>query len=279
MTSENMRERFSKRYGIGSAEKEITIRYAAPDELRYFVATLLLQFYKGTLKQVRSILCTTAMISPDPSNWGENDFMKSEIESIIESCNWYRVYEIIEVGYEKIVKEEYKEEFENSINEFFVEYGIGWRMENGELLIRGNESFEEEISATSSTLKDAGLSTSAGEIKQAILDLSRIPEPDITGAVQHSGAALECIARKVTGSKDTLGALIKDHPDIVPKPIDEVVTKVFGFASEKGRHLKEGIVPSFEEAELIVHLSASLCSYLCKKHFPSRLPTVDDLPF
>ena len=279
MTSENMRERFSKRYGIGSAEKEITIRYAAPDELRYFVATLLLQFYKCTLKQVRSILCTTAMISPDPSNWGENDYMKSEIESIIERCNWYRVYEIIEVGYEKIVKEEYKEEFENSINEFFVEYGIGWRMENGELLIRGNESFEEEISATSSTLKDAGLSTSASEIKQAILDLSRIPEPDITGAVQHSGAALECIARKVTGSKDTLGALIKDHPDIVPKPIDEVVTKVFGFASEKGRHLKEGIVPSFEEAELIVHLSASLCSYLCKKHFPSRLPTVDDLPF
>ena len=265
-----MRERFSKRYGIGSTEKDITIRYAAPDELRYFVATLLLQFYKGTLRQMRSILCTTAMISPDPSNWGENDFMKSEIELIIGRCDWFRVYEIIEEGYDKIVKEEYKEEFENDINEFFVEYGIGWRMENGELLIRGNESFEEEISATSSTLKDAGLSTSAGEIKQAILDLSRIPEPDITGAVQHSGAALECVARKVTGSKDTLGALIKDHPDIVPKPIDEVVTKVFGFASEKGRHLKEGIVPSFEEAELIVHLCASLCSYLCKKHFPSR---------
>ena len=103
-----MKEKFSKRYGISPAEKEIIIRYDAPYELRQYVGTLLLQFYKGTLKQMRSVLCSTAMISPDPSNWGENDFMKFEIESIIERCNWYRVYEIIEVGYEKIVKEEYK---------------------------------------------------------------------------------------------------------------------------------------------------------------------------
>lgn len=274
-----MKERFSKRFGINLAERPITIRYDAPDELRYYVSTLLLQFNKGSLKHLRSILCTTAMISPDPSNWGENDYMRSEIESIIERCDWYRVYEIIEVAYEKIVQEEYKEEFQNNINEFFVENGIGWRMEKGELLIRGNETFEEEISATSSTLKDAGLSTSAEEIKQAILDLSRIPEPDITGAVQHSGAALECVAREVVGSKETLGALIKVHPEIVPTPINEVVSKLFGYASEKGRHLREGILPSFDEAELIVRLSASLCSYLCKKHFPSHLPGDDELPF
>ncbi|MBQ6729368.1 MAG: hypothetical protein IJQ83_04470 [Bacteroidales bacterium] len=274
-----MKERFSKRYGINLAERPITIRYDAPDELRYYVSTLLLQFNKGTLKHLRSILCTTAMISPDPSNWGENDYMKSEIESIIERCDWFRVYEIIEVAYEEIVKEEYREEFENNINEFFIEYGIGWRMENGELLIRGNETFEKDISETSSTLKDAGLNTSAEEIRQAILDLSRIPEPDITGAVQHSGAALECVAREVVGSKETLGALIKAHPEIVPSPINEVVSKLFGYASEKGRHLREGILPSFDEAELIVRLSASLCSYLCKKHFPSHLSAVDDLPF
>jgi len=274
-----MKERFSKRYGINLAERPITIRYDAPDELRYYVSTLILQFNKGTLKHLRSILCTTAMISPDPSNWGENDYMKSEIESIIERCDWFRVYEIIEVAYEEIVKEEYKEEFENNINEFFIEYGIGWRMENGELLIKGNDTFEKDISATSSTLKDAGHNTSAEEIRQAILDLSRIPEPDITGAVQHSGAALECVAREVVGSKETLGALIKAHPEIVPSPINEVVFKLFGYASEKGRHLREGVLPSFDEAELIVRLSASLCSYLCKKHFPSHLPGDDELPF
>lgn len=274
-----MKERFSKRYGINLTERPIVIRYGVPDELRYYLSTLLFQFNKGSLKQLRSILCTTAMISPDPSNWGENDYMKSEIESIIERCDWYRVYEIIEVAYERIIQEEYKEEFENNINEFFVENGIGWRMENGELLIRGNEVFEKEISATSSILEDAGLSTSAGEIKQAILDLSRIPEPDITGAVQHSGAALECVAREVVGSKETLGALIKVHPEIVPSPINDVVFKLFGYASEKGRHLIEGIVPSFEEAELIVHLSASLCSYLTKKNFPTHTTEVPDLPF
>lgn len=274
-----MKEKFSKRYGISPAEKEIIIRYDAPYELRQYVGTLLLQFYKGTLKQMRSVLCSTAMISPDPSNWGENDFMKFEIESIIERCNWYRVYEIIEVGYEKIVKEEYKEEFENSINEFFIENGIGWRMENGELLVRGEDSFEKDVSSAKELLSAAGLETSAGEIKEAIYDLSRMPEPDITGAVQHAGAALECVARKVTGSKDTLGKLINAHPEIVPSPINEVISKLFGYASEKGRHLKEGMLPSFEEAELLVHLSASLCSYLTKKNFPTHSKEIVDLPF
>lgn len=274
-----MKDKFSKRYGINCTEKPITIRYAVPEELRHYVGSLLLQLYRGSLKQMRSILCTTAMIAPDPSNWGENEYMKEEIESIINRCEWYRVYEIIEIAYEKIVKEEYKEEYENNINEFFNEYGIGWRMENGELLIRGNEAFEKEISSTSSILECAGLNTSANEIKEAILDLSRIPEPDITGAIQHSGAALECVARKIVGSKDTLGELIKAHPEIVPAPINEVISKLFGYASEKGRHLKEGKNPSFEEAELTVHLSASLCSYLTKKNFPSSLSKVVDLPF
>ena len=39
------------------------------------------------------------------------------------------------------------------------------------------------------------------------------------------------------------------------------------FASEQGRHLKEGGEPNYEEAELVVHLSASLCAYLAKKNF------------
>jgi hypothetical protein len=49
-----------------------------------------------------------------------------------------------------------------------------------------------------------------------------------------------------------------------------VISKVYGFASEQGRHLKEGGVPNYEEAELVVHLSASLCTYLAKKNFPKN---------
>lgn len=117
-------------------------------------------------------------------------------------------------------------------------------------------------------LGDAKLETSQDEIREALKDLSRRPSPDITGSVQHSVAALECLCREITGQKSaTLGKLINDHPGIVPQPLNKVVSEIFGFSSEQGRHLREGEAPNYEEAELVVHLSASLCTYLCKKNF------------
>ena len=57
-------------------------------------------------------------------------------------------------------------------------------------------------------------------------DLSRRPNPDITGAIQHAMAALECIARTVCGDgSSTLGALLKRNPDLIPKPLNEAVEK------------------------------------------------------
>lgn len=80
---------------------------------------------------------------------------------------------------------------------------------------------------------------------------------------------MECLCREITGEKkSTLGKLIKEHPNIVPSPLNKVISEIFGFSSEQGRHLREGGEPNYEEAELVVHLSASLCSYLCKKNFP-----------
>ena len=105
--------------------------------------------------------------------------------------------------------------------------------------------------------------------KEAIKDLSRRPDPEITGAIRHSLAALECLSRKVTGEPTmTLGKLIKENPQIVPQPLNDVVAKIFGFASIKGRHLEEGYDPTFEEAELMVYLSAAICTYLCKTVIP-----------
>ena len=79
-------------------------------------------------------------------------------------------------------------------------------------------------------------------------------------------AALECVARDITGnSKATLGEVIKKNPTLVPKPLDQSIEKAWGFASEMGRHLREGRVPNYEEAELMVGLCSSFCIYLIKK--------------
>jgi len=47
-------------------------------------------------------------------------------------------------------------------------------------------------------------------------------------------AALECVANTVCGEEsETLGQLIKKHPDKFPAPLGDAVSKLYGFASEK----------------------------------------------
>jgi len=108
--------------------------------------------------------------------------------------------------------------------------------------------------------------TTQNEIHQALSDLSRRPQPDLTGAIQHALVALECIARDVCGDpKATLGNILKRYPNLVPQPLDTAVEKAWGYASEHGRHLREGREPSLEEAELLVGIASVVATYLSKK--------------
>ncbi|MCZ2247191.1 MAG: hypothetical protein LC111_00330 [Bacteroidia bacterium] len=115
-------------------------------------------------------------------------------------------------------------------------------------------------------METAKLNTAKTEIREAIFDLSRRPTPDITGAIQHSLACLECVLREISGDRKlTMGKIIEKHPNIVPKPLDNAFEKIWGFASNQGRHLQEGQAPEFLEAELVVELTAAIATYLGKK--------------
>ena len=106
----------------------------------------------------------------------------------------------------------------------------------------------------------------AREIGEAQRDLARRPEPDCTGAVQHAMAALEAVARDVTGDeKATLGDILKAKPALFPRPLDVVMGKIWGYASEMARHVHEGDRLEVEEVELLVALAAAGVTYLVKK--------------
>jgi hypothetical protein len=113
-------------------------------------------------------------------------------------------------------------------------------------------------------LQRAGNDTAASELREANVDLVR-EFPDLTGAVQHALAALECVARERSGDHATFGKLLERYPDLFPRPLDKGIEKVWGFASEMGRHLQEGRLPSKEEAELLVGMATACCTYLARK--------------
>lgn len=269
-------DKFSKRNKFYSVkEKEIIVRDSAPEGLRWFIKTAYYDLNKNP-SDLRSITTKVLKIPANKNNWSQFPNIDSEVELHLEKCEWYLVYDIIEAIIHELKKTEIST-FTDEINEYFIANGIGWKLVNGHIETRGENVFEEVVKTVELILEEAKLPTAKSEIREALLDLSRRPKPDITGAIQHSLASLECVAREVCGdSKLTLGEIMKKYPAIIPKPLDEAIIKIWGFTSEHGRHLKEGRVPEYLEAEIVVEVTSAISSYLGKKLIKSITNTTID---
>lgn len=262
---------FSERHGFCAQHVEISIRFEAPDALR---GALPQMCYRLGLKpsELRMALCEQLFLVPDRSNWSEFPNVDAEVHEILSQCRWFEVYDFIENVSEKLRKwrrissdgSPLADEFDGLVSRFFRTHGYGWTVSGGRVEFRGSEMFEHAVRQGRDELLRAGKQTAAAELHEALNDLSRRPIPEITGAIQHAMAALECVAREKCGSKDTLGDIVRRN-EIFPKPIDTIVEKAWGWTSNNGRHLLEGKSPSFEEAELMVGISGVLCLYLQRK--------------
>ena len=258
---------FSKRFGHVGRNQEITIREDAPENFRYAVIAIASKDANLSSSTLREIVCQVLRIRPDTAhNWGEPN-ISNEVDNLMDSCEWYRVYDIIEAIYSFLEhrRRGATSDYEESINECLVEMGIGWKLVNGVIETRGEEAFELVVQDASGALDDADLTTSKQELDEAIRALSRRPEPNLSGAVFHAMAALECVAREVTGGKETLGGIIKQYPDLLPKPLDKAISKIWGYSSEIARHGKEDRNLEREEVQLVVGLAAIVATYLTQK--------------
>jgi hypothetical protein len=260
---------FSKRNSFHQAsEVEITVREDAPRDLREYVLQLAYQC-RFTPSKLRDIVCAILRKSPDRGNWSEFPNIDGEVARHLAACPWYKVYDIIEqiVAHGTKSRHSYDmEKFANELNEYFVENGIGWELSGGLVEMRGPQHFQALVKTSITSLQSSGYLTAQNELQEALHDLSRRPKPDITGAIHHAMGALESTARKICGNdKLTLGEVVKKFPGIVPRPLDEAVSKAWGYASESGRHVKEGNTASHEEALLVVGLASALCAYFSAK--------------
>lgn len=258
---------FSRRHGFKKPAREITIREDAPREFRGAVIQIASRAGLQP-KALRRIVCEVVHRLPNQENWSHDPVFQETAELVME-CDWFRVFDIIEAIDAQLVISGRCDDFRQAINDSLAEHGIGWQLVNGRVEHRGTAAFEAGTAAVVEVCDKAELPTAKHEIEESLSDLSRRPIPDLTGAIQHAMAALECVARKACGDpKATLGQILSQHPNIVPKPLDEAVRKIWGYASEKGRHLRKGRMPSHEEAELVVGLSATIATYLARKLVP-----------
>jgi hypothetical protein len=259
---------FSERHGYELSAVEITVREDAPEALR--VGLISLASRSGlSSDSIREVGCQVLLTRPDPNNWSKSN-VDFEIAHLIDDATWYRVYDIAEQLHHKLGSSQFTgyvnpeaQRFEQGFNQLCREHGIGWKMENGNILARGDEGFELAVQQAKQTMQNHGNNTAREELHEALQDISRRPKADVTGAIQHAMAALECVARDVGQTRETLGRAVKSLN--LPSPLDSTVRQLWGFSSNQGRHVLEGNEPDFDEAELVVGLAASLSVYILRK--------------
>ena len=260
---------FSGRYNYRPRPKNI-VREEAPESLRHAIFEIA---DRASLAKVyvRDVIAEVLLEQRIPTIFDEGDFDKA-LKDILMNVEWYRVYDIIEALYAEIAgnfrgrRKLNAKKFKNLLNKFFVENGIGWELRDGRIIYRSSEAFEKSTHEVPDRLDESGFQSAATEMREALKDISRRPNPDTTGAIQHAMAALEATAREVTGQpKPTLGQLVPALD--LPSPLNQAVSKLWGYASEHGRHIREQQqTPSPAEAELIVSVAGALCAFIAQRH-------------
>ena len=258
-----MIERFSDRQGYRPSAAPITIHEDAPSGLRSALPWIAKEADMRP-SVMRQVICAVLRVQPDPGNWSEYPNIWDEVFSLMENAPWYKVYDIAEAIYDKLDTNDARDSFERHLNDFLVENGIGWELRDGRITHRGSEAFARSTHEIPDQLDESGFQRAANEMREALGDISRRPGPDITGAVQHAMAALEATARGVTDRPNpTLGKLVSVLD--LPAPLDQALHKLWGYASDRGRHIREQQDVDHAEAELIVSVAGSLCAFLAQR--------------
>jgi hypothetical protein len=248
---------FSKRFGFAGSTP--LVHDSAPIAFRHAVLALLTDAFTLSSRVLNLVQLLAGVPRPAAQFMLDDELART----LIEQCDWVRVFEIAEEGFRRLpIRSAKAALYEQGLNAACHANYVGWYMQEGQLKVRGTDAEEVALNATIDVLQAAGKTTTAAELKAARDDLSRLPHPDVTGAMQHAGAAIECFARDLSNSKDTFGALISKHPSLFPGAYRKIAEGVWAVVTNQGRHLQEGGEPTFEEAMMFVGIIASLTGYL-----------------
>ena len=274
-----MDKHFSARHGYRPTSTPITVREDAPTSLREAIVSLA-QNAKMPPYELREVVCNVLLVRPDTENYWSDGPILHEVECLLENAPWYRIYQIFEAIYEELQNSDSQTtysldaaDFECRLNEFLAENGIGWKLQEGKFIHRGSDVFTRITQEVPRILEENGFQHAANEIREALQDISRIPDPDVTGAAHHVMAALEATARAVTGErKPTLGKLISELN--LPSPLDKATHKLWGYASNEARHVSEQRTIDRTEAELIVTVAGALCAFISQQESSANTPEI-----
>lgn len=260
---------FSRRYNLQPAHSGPPIWNDAPEALRARLLHLLRVRLDLSWERIRRLVCGALDRMQDDNNWSSPN-IEREVRGLIQDAPWFKIFDLIEhvtTDNDVFLSEAaHTVSFAALVNQALEEFNIGWRLQDGKLVAMGDDVSRPLVNDAVAALGEHGLPTAQRELQEAVRDLSRRPEPDCTGAVQHAMAALEAVARQATGeSNATFGQLLNRHRNLLQEPLRTGLEKLWGYASEQARHGREGNRVERPEAHAVVAIAAAIVPYLLAK--------------
>lgn len=259
-----MSQSFSHRHNFVKVKRDRILTEEIPLDVRDHILTLVLHDMPASA--LANFITRTLRHNYNKHDYIDNWDYEKLSRKLVREAEWFKVIDIIEnllVYFQRNLTDAGFKQLTRDINELFLEENIGWQVDGKQVTASGGEAFRAAIPQAAGLLVACEMPDAAKEIHESLAALSRRPSPDLTGAIQHSMAAMECTARTVTGEKNrTFGEIMKRYPDLLPSPLNQAVEKAWGFASERGRHLREGELPERSEVELLVTVAAAVCTYI-----------------
>ena len=271
---------FSQRHGYIKPPREVRFRDDLPIELRQPIIQILHERVPvAALHEAVTCLFNPygldflpELAIPIQAQVGESQ-ESMDFRRFFLHCPWYHAYDVIEEVLDQLAvyEDEYggSDELErwaplqDDLNRYFLHAGIGWHLERGKLVTRGDDSFQGTLKTAESVLRETSRPTSADHIRSALSALSERPEANTSGAVFHATNAVESLLHDITGESMTLGEFLKKHSELFHPALQKGLNGIYGFASDSGaRHGKEGTVPTFEHAKFAVAVCAATCTLL-----------------
>ncbi|WP_130803982.1 AbiJ-NTD4 domain-containing protein [Acinetobacter ihumii] len=192
------------------------------------------------------------------------------IKKYFMSCEWYEVYDFIEVTLENYPNIQSNSDiFSKSINLCLEKYLSAYRLSNGNILeITSEQEIQSIEDALENTNQHSGVQL---HLNQALKLISDRQNPDYRNSIKESISAVESICKVITqDDKATLGKalkIIEDRHDIHPA-LKNSLNQLYGYTSD-GDGIRHAMLDesnlSYIDAKFMLVSCTNFINYLIKK--------------
>lgn len=250
---------FSDRHKARRAYPTRDVYEEAPDRLRALLLKIATE--QGAVAGYR-VLCDVLGQLPDSQIWGAS-FAAPEVSRMVESMEWYEVFDALEE-----LAETRRGQIDDVVNEAFARCGLAYEMVDGQISLLdevGNELNLAGNEDDATMLLTGRFRPVYKQYEKALSALHGRPA-DLEKAVAEAFGALEAVVHIVTGTKDFGAAVDKALADRTGLgALSKSLKSMYGYASQvpgarHGRHAEPDL--TFAEARLVVRTTGSAIAYL-----------------